>query len=137
MPIEVDVVSPEKFNDWMQDQKQVMVAAAAEASMDKDWTMEELMEKGMANYNTKCASCHQITGQGLPPAFPALKGSALVTGPIPAHLDIVLNGMPGTAMQPWNSLNDLEIAAIVTYERNAWGNDAGDVIQPADVKAAR
>jgi cytochrome c oxidase subunit 2 len=61
----------------------------------------------------------------------------LTTGPAAAHLDIVLNGKPGTAMQPWSSLNNLEIAAIVTYERNAWGNDVGDTVQPSDVQAAR
>ena len=137
MPIEVDVVSPEKFDTWMEDQKQLMLASAAEASMDKDWSMEELMEKGQANYNTKCASCHQITGKGLPPAFPALAGSAIATGPIPAHMDIVLNGKQGTAMVAWNMLSDLELASIITYERNAWGNDTGDVIQPRDIKAAR
>ena len=137
MPIEVDVVSPEKFSTWMEDQKQVMLASAAEASMDKDWSMEELMEKGQANYNTKCASCHQITGKGLPPAFPALAGSAIAVGPIQPHLDIVLNGKQGTAMVAWNTLSDLELASIITYERNAWGNDTGDLIQPRDIKAAR
>jgi cytochrome c oxidase subunit 2 len=137
MPIEVDVVSEEKYNTWVEDQKNVMLASAAEASSDKDWTMDELMEKGMAEYNTKCASCHQITGQGLPPAFPALKGSAMATGDIQAHLDIVLNGKQGTAMVAWNTLNDLELAAIITYERNAWGNDTGDLVQPRDIKAAR
>jgi cytochrome c oxidase subunit 2 len=74
---------------------------------------------------------------GLPPAFPALNGSKMATGPIADHLHIVLNGKQGTAMQAWNSLNDLEIAAIVTYERNAWDNNTGDVVQPADVKQAR
>jgi len=137
MPIVVDSVSPEKFVAWVDEQKQLKLAAAAEATADKVWTMDELMEKGRGLYNSKCGACHQITGQGLPPAFPALKDSAIATGPIAGHLDIVLNGKPGTAMQPWNSLNDLEIAAIVTYERNAWGNDTGDVVQPADVKAAR
>ena len=137
MPIEVEVVSQEKYNTWVEEQKSLMVASAAEASVDKDWTMDELMEKGMAEYNTKCASCHQITGQGLPPAFPALKGSALAIGDIQAHLNIVLNGKPGTAMVAWNTLNDLELASIITYERNAWGNDTGDLVQPRDIKAAR
>ena len=137
MPIEVEVVSEEKYDTWVAEQKNVMLAAAAEASVDKDWTKGELMEKGMAEYNTKCASCHQITGQGLPPAFPALKGSAIAMGDIQAHLNIVLNGKPGTAMVAWNTLNDLELAAIITYERNAWGNDTGDLVQPRDIKAAR
>ncbi len=138
MPIVVKSVSPEEFDSWIEEQKAIKVAAAAEASADKVWSMDELMEKGRGLYNSKCGACHQITGLGLPPAFPALKDSPMVKGgPIADHLDIVLNGKPGTAMQPWNSLNDLEIAAIVTYERNAWDNNTGDLVQPADVKAAR
>ena len=74
----------------------------------------------------------------MPPVFPALKGSAIATGPVADHLDIVIKGKAGTAMAAWGGqLNDLEVAAIVTYERNAWGNDAGDLVQPADVKSAR
>ncbi|MBT3047430.1 MAG: cytochrome c oxidase subunit II [Candidatus Thiodiazotropha sp.] len=137
MPIVVESVSQEKFAAWVDDQKAVKIAAAAEASADKTWSMDELMAKGKPLYETKCGACHQATGMGLPPAFPALKGSALTIGPIADHLNIVLNGKEGTAMQPWNSLNDLEIAAIVTYERNAWDNNTGDVVQPADVKQAR
>jgi cytochrome c oxidase subunit 2 len=141
MPIEVDVVSEEKYNTWVEEQKGLMLAAAAEATADKEWTKEELMEKGMAEYNTKCASCHQINGQGLPPAFPALKESPIAIGDRDAHLNIVLYGKEGTAMVAFaNQLNDLEMAAIITYERNAWGNDAatgGDVVQPRDIKAAR
>jgi cytochrome c oxidase subunit 2 len=95
------------------------------------------MEKGQSAYNTKCGACHQINGKGLPPAFPALAGSKIATGPIAGHMDIVLNGKPGTAMVAWNTLSDLELAAIITYERNSWGNDTGDVVQPRDIKAAR
>ena len=76
-------------------------------------------------------------GQGVPPAFPALAGSAIATGDPAAHIDIVLNGKPGTAMAAYrNILNDADIAAVITYERNAWGNSAG-AVQPAAVKAAR
>jgi cytochrome c oxidase subunit 2 len=137
MPIVVEAVSQDKFDAWVKDQEELKLAALAEATTDKTWSQEEMMEKGKGLYNTKCGACHQITGLGLPPAFPPLKGSPVATGNIAAHLNIVLNGKEGTAMQPWNSLNDLEIAAIVTYERNAWGNDTGDLVQPADVKAAR
>jgi cytochrome c oxidase subunit II len=137
MPIVVESVSEDKYKAWVEQQKQAMVASAAEASMDRTWTQDELMEKGQAEYNVKCAACHQITGKGLPPAFPPLAGSKVTTGPIAGHLETVLNGRPGTAMVAWNALTDLELAAIITYERNAWGNDTGDVIQPRDVKAAR
>ena len=95
------------------------------------------MAKGKTLYETKCAACHQATGLGLPPAFPALKGSAIAIGPIAAHIDIVINGKQGTPMVAWSSMNDLELAAIVTYERNAWDNNTGDVVQPADIKQAR
>ena len=137
MPIVVESVSKEKFASWMDQQKQVMLASAAEANVDKTWTKDDLLAKGQDLYNSKCSACHQINGKGLPPAFPALAGSKIATGPIQGHLDIVLNGKAGTAMVPWNSLNDLELAAIVTYERNAWGNDTGDVVQPRDVRAGR
>ncbi len=137
MPIVVESVSPQRFAVWEGEQKALKLAALAEASADKTWSMDELMEKGKTHYDSKCAACHQVTGLGLPPAFPALKGSPMATGPLADHLNIVINGKEGTAMQPWGALNDLEIAAIVTYERNAWDNNTGDVVQPADVKQAR
>jgi cytochrome c oxidase subunit 2 len=137
MPIVVESVSPQRFAAWVEDQKAIKLAAAAEADVERTWSLDELLHKGKALYETKCAACHQISGMGLAPAFPPLNGSKIATGPIAGHLNIVLNGKQGTAMQPWNSLNDLEIAAIVTYERNAWDNKTGDVVQPADVKQAR
>ena len=96
----------------------------------------ELMDLGETTYIAHCAACHQPTGLGLPPTFPALKGSAVATqGPVLEHITLVLNGkgmMPAFGKQL--SLN--EIAAVVTYERNAWGNDTGDLVQSSDVKAA-
>jgi cytochrome c oxidase subunit II len=96
------------------------------------------MARGEGLYNTNCGTCHKADGSGIPPAFPALAGSPVATGDPIKHIEIVINGVSGTPMSAWGGqLNDLEIAAIVTYERNAWGNDTGDVVQPADVKAAR
>jgi len=137
MPIVVEAVSPEKFDIWVKEQKAVMLAAAEEAATDKIWSKEDLVERGRGLYNKHCAPCHQLGGEGLIPAFPPLKGSQIATGPLSEHFDVVLNGKPDTGMPPWRQLNDLEIAAIVTYERNAWGNDTGDVVQPADAAAAR
>lgn len=137
MPIVVEAVSPAALEKWQQAQLASRQAALAKATTDKNWSLPELMGKGEELFNSKCAACHQVTGLGLPPAFPPLKGSSVTMGPLADHLKVVLNGRSGTAMQAWNSLNDLEIAAIVTYERNAWGNDTGDAVQPADVKAAR
>jgi len=138
MPIVVNVVSPEAFGQFISDQKTLVAEAAAEASADRVWAMEELMARGQEVYTKNCLACHQAEGQGLPGVFPALKGSAIATQDIPGHLDIVIKGKAGTAMAAWGpQLNDLEIAAVITYERNAWGNNTGETVQPADVKAAR
>ena len=96
------------------------------------------MSHGQKVYTTACAACHQANGEGLPNVFPGLKGSAVAVGDIAKHIDVVVNGVSGTAMQAFGAqLNDADLAAVVTYERNAWGNDTGDVVQPSDIKAAR
>ena len=85
-------------------------------------------------YATFCASCHQADGKGLPPVFPALVGSPIAKGPLKDHLDIIVNGSPGTSMNAFgNQLDAAQIAAVTHYERNAWGNNVGDVTQPIDV----
>jgi cytochrome c oxidase subunit 2 len=138
MPIVVNAVSEAEYEEWKNGMKVAAAAAAAEASADKTWSKDELMQRGETLYNTNCGACHMPTGLGIPNVFPALKGSPVATGDVAKHLETVIKGVAGTAMAPWGGqLNDLEIAAIVTYERNAWGNDTGDVVQPADVKAAR
>ena len=138
MPIVVDVVSKDEFTAWVAARTADANAAAAEASADKVWSKEDLMSRGEELYVKNCAACHQVAGTGLPPVFPALKGSPIALGAVAEHVDMVLKGKAGTAMAAWGGqLNDLEVAAIVTYERNAWGNDTGDLVQPADVKSAR
>lgn len=134
MPIVVDVVSDADYTKWASAQKAAAAAEAAAAASTRDWSKAELMAKGEKVYNTNCAACHQANGEGLGP-FPALKGSAIATGPAAGHIGIVLNGK--NAMPPFAAqMNDLDLAAVITYERNAWGNDAG-IVQPKDVKAAR
>jgi cytochrome c oxidase subunit 2 len=92
------------------------------------------MARGEKAYNTSCAACHQPTGEGLPPMFPALKGSAIATGPAADHINIVVNGKPGTSMAAFGKqLSEVDIAAIITYERNAWGNKVGDMVTPKDI----
>ena len=136
MPVVVEVVSQEKYAAWTAEQKKLMAAGAEDPN--KVWTLAEQVAHGEKVYAATCAACHQPTGQGLPPAFPALDGSKLVKGPKQAHIDIVLNGKPGTAMAAFGAqLNDTDIAAVVAYERNAWSNKSGEVIQPAEVKALR
>ncbi len=138
MPIVVEAVSEEKYNDWLDGKKLAMAEAAAEASSNKVWGRDELVARGEKVYTTNCVACHQASGEGIPNVFPALKGSKIATGPVADHLNIVINGKSGTAMAAWKAqLNDLEIAAVITYERNAWGNNTGDVVQPADVNAAK
>lgn len=136
MPIVVDARTEADYSQWVT----LELAAAEEAanSAEREWAMDELMEKGKQVYATACAACHQANGQGISGAFPSLVGSPMVLEDIEAHIDIVINGKPGTAMQAFaNQLGDADIAAVITYERNAWGNDTGDVIQPAVVKALR
>lgn len=136
MPIVVEVKSEADYASWVDGQKQQAVAAAE--SSNKTWTKDELMDHGKSVYATSCAACHQANGEGIPNVFPGLVGSAIVIGDVSKHIDIVVNGKSGTAMQAFGpQLNDADLAALVTYERNAWGNDTGDVVQPADIKAAR
>lgn len=138
MPIVVVVKSAEDYNIWLDEQKQLIAEAdkAEKASLNATLSKSELMELGEITYTGHCAACHQSTGMGLPPAFPALKGSALATtGAIKDHINIVFNGKTGTGMQGYGKQLSLkEIAAVVTYERNAWGNDTGDTVQAADVQ---
>ena len=136
MPIVVDVVSEEDYAVWVSGQ--LDKASAAAESSNKTWTKAELMDHGKTVYNTNCVACHQANGAGIPNVFPGLVGSAIALGDIAKHIDVVVNGVSGTAMQAFGpQLNDADIAALVTYERNAWGNNVGDMAQPADTKAAR
>ena len=86
---------------------------------------------------SNCAACHQANGKGVPGAFPALDGSPIVLGPPAAQIALVLNGKPNTAMASWKQLSNTDIAAVITYTRNAWSNHTGQAIQPAEVQAAR
>jgi cytochrome c oxidase subunit 2 len=135
MPIVVQAVSEDDFKKWVSVKKAEMVASAADTG--KVWTKADLMERGEKVYAT-CAACHGATGTGIPGVFPALKGSKIATGPVNGHIGIVLKGKPGTAMQAYaGQMNDADIAAVITYERNAFGNNTGDVVQPSAVKALR
>ncbi len=135
MPIVVQAVSEADFNTWVSAQKQK--GAAEQAAAGKTFSKEELMEKGQKVYAGSCAACHGAKGEGVA-VFPKMAGSKVATGPLPAHLNIVMKGKPGTAMQAFAAqLSDADLAAVVTYERNAFGNNAGDVVQPSQVKALR
>ena len=135
MPIVVEVVSPAKYSAWVGEQKKKLSAAADDPA--KTWDLAELRARGEKVYAANCVACHQANGMGIPNAFPALAGSKMVNGPKGEQIAMVLNGKQGTAMQAFGkTLSDVEIAAVITYTRNAWSNKSGE-IQPADVKSAR
>lgn len=139
MPIVVDARSPADFERWLETAQAEQLKAEEEAanSVDRVFTKEELMEKGEKDYMARCSACHQANGQGLPPTFPSLVGSGVAVGPVQDHIDIVnqgKNAMPGFA----GVLDPATLAAIITYERNAWGNvpaDGIELVQPKDVVA--
>jgi len=137
MPIVVKVLSEADYDIWLTDQlKDVEQAKQDEQqALASTLTMAESMTLGEQVYVARCAMCHQVGGEGIAGAFPKLKGSPIALGDIAAHIDVVVNGKPGTAMQAFaNQLTAKELAAVITYERNAWGNDTGDVVQVSDVK---
>ncbi|KGE78066.1 cytochrome c oxidase subunit II [Halomonas salina] len=132
MPVVVEAVEPERFDAWLAERQ----AEAAEAAMglDREWAMEELMARGEQVYGTICASCHQPDGSGNPPVFPALAGNQALLGDRERHIETVIDGIAGSAMPGFaNTLDPAEIAAVITYERNAWGNEAGDSVQPSAI----
>lgn len=136
MPIVVEVKPKADYDNWLGERK--AEATKLKELTSKEWTLEELVERGDKVYHATCTACHQAEGQGLPPMFPALKGSKTVTGPKEEHLKTVFNGRPGTAMAAFGKqLSEVDIAAVVTYERNAWGNKDGDMVTPKDVLALK
>jgi cytochrome c oxidase subunit 2 len=134
MPIVVRVVSAEDYTKWVGEQKQKLAKSAEDDT--KTFPLQELIQRGEKVYAANCVACHQPTGRGAPPAFPPLAGSKVVNGPEEAQIDVVLNGRPKTAMQSFAQMSNADLAAVITYTRNSWGNKASDV-QPAEVKARR
>jgi len=136
MPIVVQAVTEDEYRQWLAGKK--AAAAEAAASAAQEWSMQDLLARGETVYQANCSACHGPTGAGIPGAFPAMTGSAIVNGDPAAHINIVVNGKAGTAMAAFKSqLNDVDIAAVITYERNALGNSVGDTVQPSAIKNAR
>ncbi len=138
MPVVVQAMEEDKYDQWLA-QKKVEIAQAkqeAAASLTAKLSKQELIDIGTQIYVDRCAVCHQASGAGIPGAFPAITGSPVATGDIDQHIDVIVNGRSGTAMQAFaTQLTDKEIAAVVTYQRNGLGNNTGDVVQAADVNA--
>jgi len=134
MPIVVEAVSPEDYRAWVAKQTGAQQASANQANAE-EMDRETLIAHGEDVYQAHCAACHQEDGSGMAPAFPALAGNAIVTGERSTHIDVVVNGRPGTAMAAFGQrLNARDLAAALTYTRNAFGNETGDLVQPADIK---
>jgi cytochrome c oxidase subunit 2 len=130
MPIVVNVVSKEEYAQWL-------ATKQAEASQIKElmaqtFTLDELMTRGKVVYDRSCMACHGASGEG--GVGNAIAKSPVATGDLGPHLDVGINGVPGTAMQAFGGqMNDVDMAAVITYQRNAFGNNMGDFIQPIDV----
>ena len=136
MPIVVDVRTEADYLKWVDEQKKAMLAKADDPT--KEWQLADLTARGEKVFAANCAACHQANGKGVPGTFPALDGSKVVLGKPEGQVDVVLHGRPGTAMAPFKQLSDVELAAVITYTRNAWGNKAEqNVVQPSVVTAAR
>lgn len=146
MPIVVVAKTQSDYAKWVAVQRGEAVALMSAAQDVKELSKLDLMSKGKQVYLRVCGVCHKPDGKGMPPAFPSMVGSKITTGPVKGHIDIVLNGKKGTAMQAFGEqLSDEEIAAVITYERNSWGNDdkkahgnsAGGLVQSKDVAKER
>lgn len=132
MPIVVEVLPKAEYAEWLVEKK--AEAEAIAALTERTFSMDELMERGKAAYDRSCAACHGVDGQGVAGAFPPMVNSPVAQGDLDQHLDIVVNGVAGTSMQAFGAqINEADLAAIITYERNAFGNNTGDLVQPIDV----
>lgn len=139
MPIVVIAKEPAEYDKWISEQQTIQKQAKAQEQrlLAMNMTMAEAMDLGEKVYNANCAVCHMPNGEGLPGVFPALKGSQIALTDQPKHITTVINGITGTAMQAYaKQLTMSEIAAVVTYERNAWGNNTGDLVQAKDINSA-
>jgi cytochrome c oxidase subunit 2 len=132
MPIVVEVKEEAEYDTWLAAQKEE--ALVYQSTIGKEWSDAELMAKGESVYSISCAGCHQAKGQGIPGVFPALVDSPLVTGPVEDHIGILINGVAGSAMQSFaDQLSEVDIAAVIHYKRNSWGNKMGATVQPIDI----
>jgi len=135
MPIHVKVVSAEEYTAWVAEQNKKIAAKQEDPS--KVWTMAELMQKGEKVYASNCQSCHQATGKGMGP-IKALDGAAVVLDADNIkQIKVLLNGQNNQTMPAWKQLSDSEIAAVISFTKNNWSNKTGQMVQPAEVLAAR
>ncbi len=134
MPIVVKVVEQEEYNQWVNEKKQVAIQMAELTT--KDWTAQELVERGESIYAINCVACHQTNGQGIPGIFPALAGSDIVMNDKDKNIEILMEGVQGAAMNSFSYLSEVELAAVITYTRQSWGNAEngdGEIVVPKDI----
>ena len=135
MPVVVKVVEKDEYNDWVLAKKEEAIKLAE--LTEKEWSLAELSERGEGVYQKNCVACHQMNGEGLPPIFPALAGSDIVMFDKNRNVEILMEGVQGAAMQSFaNQLSEVDMAAVITYTRQAWGNaENGDgaYVVPSDI----
>ena len=135
MPIHVKVVSQEDYAKWVESKKKEMAAKADDPN--KVWQLGELVARGEKVYAANCAACHKADGTGAGPIKPLAGSPVVLSQDKVKQIDIVLHGAAGGAMPAWKQLSDTEIAAVITYTKNAWSNKTGQIVQPAEIVAAR
>lgn len=135
MPIHVKVVSAEEYSAWVADKKKAMAAAADDPA--KVWALPDLIKRGEAVYAANCAACHQPNGKGAGPIKPLDGSPVVLNADKTQQITVVLNGRNNGAMPSWKQLSDTEIAAVITYTKNNWSNKTDQIVQPAEVVAAR
>jgi len=134
MPIVVKAVEQEEYDLWVSEKRSAAIALAE--LTEKDWTKEELIERGEALYAKNCVACHQTNGQGLPPIFPTLVGSDIVLNNKDEQIKILMEGVQGSAMASFSYLSEVEMASVITYTRQSWGNAQkgdGEIVIPKDI----
>ena len=135
MPVVVKVVEKDEYNDWVLAKKEEAIKLAE--LTEKEWSLAELTERGEGVYQKNCVACHQMNGEGLPPIFPALAGSEIVMFDKGRNVEILMEGVQGAAMQSFaNQLSEVDMAAVITYTRQAWGNAEkgdGEYVVPSDI----
>jgi len=136
MPVVVRAVEQEEYDAFVAER--ILLAENEKMLTSKDWTAEDLFERGESFYQTNCVACHQVNGQGIPPVFPALEGSQIVLNDAPRQIEILMEGVQGAAMASYADYSEVDIAAVITYTRQAWTNgENGDgvIVTPQDIVA--
>jgi len=134
MPIVVKVVEQSEYDEWVSGKKEAAMKMAELTT--KDWTAEEFVARGESVYAVNCVACHQTNGQGIPGIFPALAGSDIVLNDKERNIEILMEGVQGAAMNSFNYLSEVELAAVITYTRQSWGNENngdGEIVVPKDI----